>query len=102
MNKPRTGKPPTAKERTISISFVDVREQDNAAVPIVDISHQTDRRVSCVVGDSYSNETHLQRRGSSDTRCGRAIRYVDTKGTKGKICQSCLIEASRQRLRVKM
>lgn len=89
---------PTAKERTVPMPGVDLREQDNYAKPIVTVDGP---RVYAVASERAPHDLHLAVQRGGPALCKIAT-HPDREETIGLkiVCQACRAEASRLRATV--
>lgn len=108
----RTGKPLTAKERTVSMPGVSMIEQENRAAKIVSVDGPEVKRIVLVEyvrfgtrTDRIPLELHLTHDGKSSLCMVSEAQGEHLEATmggdvgclNGKICMACRIEASRLR-----
>lgn len=88
---------PTAKERTVPMPGVDLREQDNRTPAIVD----SGPTYATVVGSVPFTKHIATSRTAQKALCGTSCHFsrYDLAGLK-TVCQACRAEASKARARV--
>jgi len=100
-------KPLTAKERTVCMPGVDMRERENVAATMVEVDGPSLERIVFKIYEDGSGATHLCAAGSSSkTLCGETssgrVDVHQTPSSKSEDqCQACRAEASRIRGRVR-